>query len=52
MCAVTLQTVSLSDIEEDDEVHPGKSFSQTTHVYTFTNSTVMHPDDSTNLVSR
>uniref|UniRef100_A0A0A9YZ41 Trafficking kinesin-binding protein milt n=3 Tax=Lygus hesperus TaxID=30085 RepID=A0A0A9YZ41_LYGHE len=49
-----LQTVSLSDIEEDDEPHPGKSFMQTTHVYTYTNSTVMHPDDcttTTNVVS-
>ncbi|BES97301.1 HAP1 N-terminal conserved region [Nesidiocoris tenuis] len=49
--ALGLQTVSLSDIEEDEEPHPGKSFTGSNHVYTYTNSTVMHPDDNTSLVS-
>ncbi|KAL1132533.1 hypothetical protein AAG570_010488 [Ranatra chinensis] len=42
-----LQMYSLCDIEEDDEVNPGKSFQDTSHIYTYTNSTVMHPDDNT-----
>ncbi|XP_014255275.1 trafficking kinesin-binding protein milt isoform X2 [Cimex lectularius] len=49
--ALGLQMCTLSDIEEDDEIHPGKSFSNTSHVYTFTNSTVMHPDDNTHVTS-
>jgi len=47
--ALGLQIYSLSDIEEDEEVHPGKSFQDTNHIYTFTNSTVMHPDDNTSV---
>ncbi|XP_073983103.1 trafficking kinesin-binding protein milt isoform X5 [Rhodnius prolixus] len=44
-----IQMYSLSDIEEDEEIHPGKSFSDTNHIYTFTNSTVLHPDDNTSV---
>ncbi|XP_075220737.1 trafficking kinesin-binding protein milt isoform X2 [Lycorma delicatula] len=47
-----LTTYSLSDVEEDDEIiHPGKSFQQSGHVTTLTNSTVMHPDDNTSVTS-
>lgn len=44
-----LQTYSLSDLEEDEE-HPGKQF-ESSSVYTFTNSTVMHPDDGTSSIT-
>ncbi|GAB0090450.1 milt [Sergentomyia squamirostris] len=44
-----LQTYSLSDVEEDAEEHPGKRFQQSGCIYTYTNSTVMHPDDGTSL---
>lgn len=48
-----LHIYSLTDVEEDEEViHPGKSFQQSGHIYTFTNSTVMHPDDGTSVTSR
>lgn len=48
-----LELYSLSDLEEDDEVvHPGKIFQDTGSVYTFTNSTVMHPDDNTSVTHR
>lgn len=48
-----LHIYSLLDIEEDEEViHPGKSFQPSGHVYTCTNSTVMHLDDGTSLTSR
>ncbi|XKL63214.1 hypothetical protein PGB90_005578 [Kerria lacca] len=47
-----LHIYSLTDVEEDEEIiHPGKSFQQSGHVYTFTNSTVLHPDDGTSLTS-
>lgn len=47
-----LTTYSLSDVEEDDEIiHPGKSFQLSGHVTTLTNSTVMHPDDNTTSVT-
>ncbi|XP_012526765.1 trafficking kinesin-binding protein milt isoform X3 [Monomorium pharaonis] len=43
-----LITFALSDLEEDEEyTNPGKPFQDTGSVYTFTNSTVMHPDDHT-----
>ncbi|XP_011251147.1 trafficking kinesin-binding protein milt isoform X5 [Camponotus floridanus] len=43
-----LVTFTLSDLEEDEEyTNPGKPFQDTGSVYTFTNSTVMHPDDHT-----
>ncbi|XP_046681201.1 trafficking kinesin-binding protein milt-like isoform X2 [Homalodisca vitripennis] len=45
-----LELYTLSDLEEDDEViHPGKSFQDTGSVYTYTTSTVMHPDDNTSV---
>ncbi|OXU20277.1 hypothetical protein TSAR_006684, partial [Trichomalopsis sarcophagae] len=47
-----LETFTLTDVEEDEEyLHPGKLFQDTGFVYTYTNSTVMHPDDHTNLTS-
>ncbi|EZA48836.1 trafficking kinesin-binding protein milt isoform X2 [Ooceraea biroi] len=43
-----LITFALSDLEEDEEyTNPGKPFQDTGSVYTYTNSTVMHPDDHT-----
>lgn len=42
-----LKTYSLSDVEEDEDDNPGKRFPSSNAVYTFTNSTVMHPDDGT-----
>ncbi|CRL05122.1 CLUMA_CG017968, isoform A [Clunio marinus] len=46
-----LQMYSLSDVEEDTDEYPGKQFESSTCVYTFTNSTVMHPDDGTSSIS-
>ncbi|XP_055643608.1 trafficking kinesin-binding protein milt isoform X2 [Toxorhynchites rutilus septentrionalis] len=46
-----LQTYSLSDVEEDAEEHPGKRFQTFGSTYTYTNSTVMHPDDGTKAVT-
>ncbi|XP_021702516.1 trafficking kinesin-binding protein milt isoform X3 [Aedes aegypti] len=46
-----LQTYSLSDVEEDAEEQPGKRFQSFGCTYTFTNSTVMHPDDGTTAVT-
>jgi trafficking kinesin-binding protein 1 len=42
---------SLSDLEEDPDEHPGKQFNYSQCIYTFTNSTVMHPDDGTSSVT-
>ncbi|XP_023288262.1 trafficking kinesin-binding protein milt isoform X1 [Orussus abietinus] len=43
-----LETFTLADLEEDEEyANPGKLFQDTGSVYTYTNSTVMHPDDHT-----
>jgi trafficking kinesin-binding protein 1 len=48
-----LELYSLSDLEEDEEsANPGKSFQSTGSVYTYTNSTVLHPDDNTSVTSR
>lgn len=44
-----LQIYSLSDLEEDAEDHPGKQFDNSACVYTYTNSTVLHPDDGTSI---
>ncbi|XP_017893663.1 trafficking kinesin-binding protein milt isoform X1 [Ceratina calcarata] len=45
-----LVTFTLSDLEEDEEyTNPGKMFQETDSVYTFTNSTVLHPDDHTSV---
>lgn len=42
-----LQIYSLSDVEEDVDDLPGKQFQQSGCVYTYTNSTVLHPEDLT-----
>ncbi|XP_018910242.1 trafficking kinesin-binding protein milt isoform X2 [Bemisia tabaci] len=48
--ALGLHVFTLDDVEEDDEViHPGKSFQNSGTIYTYTNSTVMHPDDNTSV---
>ncbi|XP_076665921.1 trafficking kinesin-binding protein milt isoform X2 [Andrena cerasifolii] len=45
-----LVTYTLSDLEEDEEyTNPGKLFQDTGSIYTFTNSTVLHPDDHTSV---
>lgn len=49
---LNLELYSMSDYEEDDEDggdYPGKQFQSTSGIYTFTNSTVLHPDDVTSL---
>lgn len=43
-----LESYGLSDLEEDEEYsNPGKLFDSSVHTFTYTNSTVMHPDDGT-----
>lgn len=43
-----LECYGLSDLEEDEEYsNPGKLFDTSVHTFTYTNSTVMHPDDGT-----
>ncbi|XP_066245170.1 trafficking kinesin-binding protein milt isoform X1 [Euwallacea similis] len=43
-----LESYGLSDLEEDEEFsNPGKLFDTSVHTFTYTNSTVMHPDDGT-----
>lgn len=43
-----LESYALSDLEEDEEYsNPGKMFETSVHTYTYTNSTIMHPDDGT-----
>ncbi|KAJ8984986.1 hypothetical protein NQ317_016897, partial [Molorchus minor] len=43
-----LESYALSDLEEDEEYsNPGKMFDTSVHTYTYTNSTIMHPDDGT-----
>lgn len=48
-----LHVYSLSDVEEDecDEPAPAKQFASYGTVYTFTNSTVLHPDDGMSMTS-
>ncbi|KAL0272865.1 UNVERIFIED_CONTAM: hypothetical protein PYX00_005687 [Menopon gallinae] len=47
---IGIEMYCLSDLEEDDEfINPGKSFQNSSSVYTYTNSTVMHPDDNTSV---
>lgn len=49
---IGLETYALSDLEEDDEYsNPGKRFDSSSCVYTYTMSTVMHPDDGTTSVT-
>lgn len=44
---------NLFDVEEDEELEilPGKSFDSANPVYTFTNSTVLHPSSVTRVTS-
>lgn len=43
-----LESYALTDLEEDEEyTNPGKLFDTSVHTYTYTNSTIMHPDDGT-----
>ena len=43
---------SLFDVEEDEDlINPGKSYGSPPSIYTFTNSTVMHPDHKTLITS-
>ncbi|XP_019771654.2 trafficking kinesin-binding protein milt isoform X1 [Dendroctonus ponderosae] len=45
---IGLETYGLSDLEEDEEYsNPGKLFDGSVHTYTYTTSTVLHPDDGT-----
>ncbi|XP_037050623.1 trafficking kinesin-binding protein milt isoform X2 [Bradysia coprophila] len=46
-----LHMYSLSDVEEDADDNPGKQFQTYGSVYTYTNSTVMHPDDGMSVTS-
>lgn len=47
---IGLETYALSDLEEDEEYsNPGKRFDSSSCVYTYTNSTIMHPDDGTSV---
>lgn len=47
-----LETFTLADLEEDEEyANPGKLFQDTGSIYTFTNSTVLHPDDHTSVTT-
>lgn len=46
-----LHLYSLEDVEEDAEEHPGKQYQTSNSIYTFTNSTVMHPDDGMSVTS-
>lgn len=49
---IGVETYALSDLEEDDEYgNPGKQFDNSSCVYTYTMSTVMHPDDGTTSVT-
>ncbi|XP_065570958.1 trafficking kinesin-binding protein milt-like isoform X3 [Artemia franciscana] len=43
----TYDEYTLSDIEEDEVLHPGKSFESSGPIYTFINSVVKHPDGDT-----
>ena len=51
---LNLEVYSMSDLEEDEaeEEHPGKRFMSTSGVFTYTNSTVLHPDDQTTSTPR
>lgn len=44
----------MSDLEEDEpeEENPGKRFMSTSGVFTYTNSTILHPDDQTTSTPR
>lgn len=44
-----LQIYSLEDVEEDYVDLPGKHFDAASCIYTYTNSTVLHPDDGASI---
>lgn len=44
-----LQTYSLGDVEEDADDFPGKHFSSSSCIYTYTDSTILHPDDGASI---
>lgn len=46
-----LHLYSLSDVEEDEAEHPGKHYQTFGSIYTYTNSTIMHPDDGMSITS-
>lgn len=46
-----LHLYSLSDVEEDEADNPGKQYETLGSIYTYTNSTVMHPDDGMSITS-
>lgn len=46
-----LHLYSLSDLEEDEADHPGKQYQTFGSIYTYTNSTIMHPDDGMSITS-
>ncbi|CAH1188241.1 unnamed protein product [Phyllotreta striolata] len=47
-----LESYALSDLEEDEEyTNPGKMFDTSLHTYTYTTSTIMHPDDGTSVTN-
>lgn len=46
-----LHLYSLSDVEEDEVEQPGKQYQTYGSIYTYTNSTVMHPDDGMSMTS-
>lgn len=46
-----LHLYSLSDVEEDEADNPGKQYQTFGSIYTYTNSTVMHPDDGMSITS-
>lgn len=51
---IGLHLYTLSDLEEDDEeiAYPGKGFQNSSSVFTYTDSRVMHPDDGTSVTNR
>ena len=51
---MNLDVYSMSDLEEDeeDQDHPGKRFMETSGINTYTNSTVLHPDEQTHVTPR
>lgn len=42
-----MQIYSLEDVEEDEELVPQKRFQQSSTVFTYTDSKILHPDDGT-----
>lgn len=46
-----LHLYSLSDVEEDEADNIGKQYTTFGSIYTYTNSTIMHPDDGMSMTS-